>query len=292
MKRGARPSWSERWARMQADSAPTDPAAAATARTDPAPMSTVLMSTEPMGAVFSAETAAAGEVSPEGRPLQRERMRRWCGALALPAGAPRLAEGWIVDEVLDPEVALAAVPPLRARPAPGAIYFDLETTGFGATARVFLVGMLFEDGRGLRLVQHVAGDGGGERQVLLALLEAVIERPTLVTFNGRSYDVPLVRRRLRFHELPELPPTLEVVDLLHPARRRHRHELPDCRLATLERSVIGVQRPQHDMPGREAPLRYRDFLASGLRTTLDPVLAHNRTDLTSLVVLHESLLDK
>ncbi|MGE3166339.1 MAG: ribonuclease H-like domain-containing protein [Planctomycetota bacterium] len=172
-----------------------------------------------------------------------------------------------------------------------ALYFDLETTGLGLRARIFLTGCLCWEGGGLRLQQEFATDLAQEREVLSRLRERMVRRPRLITYNGRSFDVPLLRRRLAFHSLEPLPPELVVEDLLHRTRRAHGKGLPNCRLSTVERLLIGKLREGKDICGAEAPLRFQDFLATGRRELLDPIVYHNRIDLTTLVALRW-LLDR
>ena len=74
-------------------------------------------------------------------------------------------------------------------------------------------------------------------------------------------------------------------------RRRWKGELPDCRLTTVERRLLGLARFPGDVPGREIPERYRDFVQSGDRRWLDPVIEHNRRDVAALAVLLVRLLD-
>lgn len=171
------------------------------------------------------------------------------------------------------------------------MFFDLETTGLGLRARIFLTGCLYWEGTGLRLHQEFASDLPQEREVLDRLRTRIERRPRLVTYNGRSFDVPLLRRRLSFHSLPPLPDSLVVEDLLHRTRRAHGKGLPNCRLGTVERLVLGKLRGGQDVSGAEAPLRFQDFLATGRRDLLDPVVYHNRIDLTTLAGLRW-LLDR
>lgn len=214
---------------------------------------------------------------------------------------------WVVEESLDPAQAtsdhfapgFSSVAPRevvellgskkdKTRPsvrADRALFFDLETTGFGVQARIFMSGCLWWAGSRMQLLQEVAADLAQERELLKALHGRIEERPCLVTYNGRSFDVPLLRRRLSFHRLPPLPGELEVIDLLHATRRRHGKSLPNCKLATVERELIGKHRTGRDIPGAEAPLRFEDYLATGNRAFIDPVLYHNRIDLTTLAAL-------
>ena len=101
----------------------------------------------------------------------------------------------------------------------------------------------------------------------------------LVTFNGKSYDVPCLRERFVLHRLPP-PPIPAHVDILHPARRRWQGELPDCRLQTLERHVTGLHRTG-DVPSAEIPAVYHAFAADRDAARLAPVLHHGRLDVVT-----------
>ncbi len=80
-----------------------------------------------------------------------------------------------------------------------------------------------------------------------------------------------------------------LIDLLHPVRRRYRGELPDCKLSTVEREVLGRPRDRRDIPGAEAPLRFLDYQETGETRHLEPIIEHNRIDLTTLVMLYPLL---
>ncbi len=167
----------------------------------------------------------------------------------------------------------------------GLLFFDVETTGLGTSAAIFLAGALAWDGARLWLVQGVAKDVAEERLVAESFAGRIAAASLVVTFNGRAFDLPLLRRRLAFHRLPPLPATIRDIDLLHAIRRRYRGVLDDCRLATVERGVLGDARDEGDLPSAEVPLRFRDYLESGDVAHLEPVLLHNRRDLISLARL-------
>ncbi len=169
------------------------------------------------------------------------------------------------------------------------LFFDLETTGWIDRAQIFMAGYLFWVGGQLKLVQEIAADVAEERFLVISARQRIVENPHVISFNGASYDLPLLRRRLKFHGLPDLPEEMEHTDLLHRARRRYRRQLRDCRLSTLETEILGKRRLGLDVPGSEAPMRYYDYSRTGRREYLEPILYHNRVDLTSLVLLHERL---
>ncbi len=169
-------------------------------------------------------------------------------------------------------------------PTAGLVFFDLETTGLsgGAGTVAFVVGFGCFEGTRFRVWQFVLPSFAGERRMLAAVTAAVSRAHTLVTFNGKSFDVPFMETRWLFHRLETPLPALRHLDLLHPARRFWGPETGG--LGALEDRVLGFRR-KDDVPGFEIPSRYFDYLRSGDPALLRDVLAHNRLDLASLAVL-------
>jgi len=164
--------------------------------------------------------------------------------------------------------------------------FDTETTGLagGTGTRAFMVGAAdLVDGR-LRIRQLLATTLAAEQAMLEAFAAWLRPGTVLVSYNGRSYDAPLLKARYRLARLPCPITPLAHLDLLHPARRRWRGRWENCRLATIEHRVLGVLR-EDDLPGSEAPRAWRDYLLGGPATDLRRVLAHNHTDVRSLMQL-------
>jgi uncharacterized protein len=179
--------------------------------------------------------------------------------------------------------------------SPRLCFFDLETTGLagGAGTQAFLVGCaVLEDG-GLRVRQFLLPGFEHERAMLSAVAEWTAAQGTLVTFNGRSFDVPLIETRYLLHRLQFALADMPHLDMLHPARRLWKERpvvagpaLDDesCRLSVLERHLAGYHRIG-DVPGFEIPSRYYRFVRSGDAHGLEAVLEHNRIDLISLALV-------
>lgn len=184
----------------------------------------------------------------------------------------------------------------RARPP--FLFFDLETTGLngGAGTYAFLIGVgSFDDDDAFVTKQYVMTRASHERPMLRAVAEQLVASGALVSFNGKSFDAPLLESRFLFHRLSWVGETLPHVDMLHPARRFWRAEGGEpgsspCSLSVLERQVLGAER-HDDVPGMEAPSRYFQFVRSGDARPLAGVLEHNRLDLVSLAGLMARLLD-
>jgi hypothetical protein len=174
------------------------------------------------------------------------------------------------------------------------VFFDLETTGLsgGAGTYAFLVGFgWFADAGGFETRQYLLTDFRGERPMLEVVAADLARAGVLVSFNGKSFDAPVLETRYLFHRLKWVGAELRHLDLLHPARRfwgGGEGESP-CSLGALERRLVNVRRG-HDVPGFEIPARYFEFLRSGDAGPLAGVLEHNRQDLLSLAVLTSRLL--
>jgi uncharacterized protein YprB with RNaseH-like and TPR domain len=196
----------------------------------------------------------------------------------------RLSLGAALDAPLDLLSAIARV----GRPFEDArrfLFLDAETTGLagGTGTYAFLVGVGWLEEDRLVLAQHFMRDFDDE-PALLAALSPLLERASgVVTFNGSSFDLPLLETRYLMAR-GRWPATLLHLDLLRPARRVWTSCFADCRLATLEREVIGVVRDD-DVAGPLIPSLYFDFLRSRRAAPLARVLAHNRDDILALVAL-------
>lgn len=168
------------------------------------------------------------------------------------------------------------------------ICLDTETTGLsgGTGTSVFLTGLLEIDlaGGGMTLTQHLLEDPSKEAAFLQAILDTLGSGGLLVTYNGKTFDLPLLQTRLVMCRLPALPAGRPMLDLLFPARRFWKSRLAGCDLQTLEREVLQFER-ETDIPGWLIPQAYFQYLRDRQPRHLLPVLAHNRLDLLSLAAL-------
>jgi uncharacterized protein YprB with RNaseH-like and TPR domain len=189
-------------------------------------------------------------------------------------------------------------------PADGAgertLFVDLETTGLsgGAGTVAFLVGIGWFDLGAFQVRQFLLTSYASERALLCAVAECLDAAALLVTYNGKTFDVPVMETRWLFHRMPMPLESVRHFDMLHPARRLWRARVSDpradrlvaagdaggCRLGTLERVLCDVTRVG-DVPGMEIPSRYFRFLRTGDARPLEPVLEHNRLDLISLAAV-------
>ena len=165
-------------------------------------------------------------------------------------------------------------------------FVDVETTGLGARAGTvaFLVGLGWMEPGGFRVEQILERDPADERALLHAVGARLRAFQGIVTFNGKAFDLPVLETRYALSQLEVAHGDLVHCDLLHAARRLWAERLQSCRLVALEREVLGLRRTG-DLDGRLVPDAYLDYLRSGDGAILDPVLAHNRADLLSLLLL-------
>ncbi|MGQ0733962.1 MAG: ribonuclease H-like domain-containing protein [Acidobacteriota bacterium] len=179
--------------------------------------------------------------------------------------------------------------------APRLCFLDLETTGLagGAGTQAFLVGCATLEDDGIHVRQFLLPGFEHERALLAMFTAWSASLGTLVTFNGRSFDVPLIETRYLLHRLPFPLAHMPHLDMLHPARRLWKErpsvagpplDEDSCKLSVLERHLAGHHRIG-DVPGVEIPSRYFRFVRSGEPRLLEAVLEHNRIDLVSLAVV-------
>jgi hypothetical protein len=179
------------------------------------------------------------------------------------------------------------------------LFVDLETTGLagGAGTYAFLVGCGWFEGATFRVRQFFLSNYAAERGLLEDVADAMSASGALVTYNGKTFDLPLIDTRFLFHRMSAPYGSLPHLDMLHIARRLWRSQSPihasmgagrsaqvPCSLTTVERAVLGHVR-ERDVPGVEIPSRYFHYVRTGDARPLDGVLEHNRLDLLALAML-------
>jgi len=171
------------------------------------------------------------------------------------------------------------------------LFLDTETTGLadGSGTYAFLVGIAWWEGGGLEIEQFLLREYSEERSMLFALRERIAEHPVLVTFNGKSFDWPLLETRFRMSRKISVPTPLAHLDFLHPARNLWRLRLGSVRLSELERHILGWDRGMDVLSG-QIPQIYFDYLRGGPPERLVPVLNHNQMDLRGLAALSSRIL--
>ena len=171
------------------------------------------------------------------------------------------------------------------------LFLDTETTGLagGTGTYPFLVGLGWWEGGGLQVEQLFMREYSEEPSLLAALAERLAERPVLITFNGKSFDWPLLETRYRMTRTISPPVLRAHLDFLHPARNLWRLRLGSVRLSQLERHVLGWDRGP-DLASDLIPRIYLDFVRGGRADALVPVFHHNQMDLRGLAGLSGRIL--
>jgi len=170
------------------------------------------------------------------------------------------------------------------------VCFDTETTGLagGVGTRAFMIGSArWRDGE-LVVRQLYLTALGGEAEMLRRFSCGLPADAIFVSYNGRSYDAPLLKGRYRLHRQGHPFDNRGHVDLLHPVRRAYRGVWENCRLQTIERQLLGIVR-EDDLPGHEAPAAWLAYLRGQSSTALGRVLDHNRQDVVTLAILFDRL---
>ncbi|HXA79270.1 MAG TPA: ribonuclease H-like domain-containing protein [Candidatus Acidoferrales bacterium] len=166
------------------------------------------------------------------------------------------------------------------------LFLDTETTGLagGTGTYAFLVGLAWWDAGGLQVEQLFLRDFSEEHSLLHELSARLAERPVLVTFNGKSFDWPLLETRYRMTRCIRAPVPRAHLDFLHPARNLWRLRIGSVRLAELELHVLGWNRGA-DMVSAMIPQIYFEYLRGGPPEPLVPIFHHNQMDLRGLAAL-------
>jgi len=175
---------------------------------------------------------------------------------------------------------------IRGVPPEKWCFLDTETTGLmgGSGTYAFLIGVGRITPQGFRVRQFFMREFGEEPSLLAALTEHLKQFEVLITYNGRTYDQPLLETRFRM--VRQRPPfaSLEHLDLLHGARRLWNLRFDSCRLVELENQILGVER-QGDLPGDLIPYVYFEYVRKQEIFRLVPVFHHNAVDILTLACL-------
>jgi uncharacterized protein YprB with RNaseH-like and TPR domain len=208
-----------------------------------------------------------------------------CITESTPHGPVLVRREFVLATPLDEPTALASCAGLPEGALESPLFLDTETTGLsGGTGTVaFLVGLAWPTRDGIELAQYFLADFHQEPALLWAIGECLRRHSAIVTYNGKTFDLPLLQNRLVMARSRPSWPSLPHLDLLGVVRRLFRPRLPDCALRTVEAAVLALQR-EEDLPGSLIPSRYFAWLR-GSDAGLEAVFAHNRQDVLSLVDL-------
>lgn len=169
-------------------------------------------------------------------------------------------------------------------------FIDIETIGLYYIHPVFLVGILYFQGGQGYVKQFLARNFDEEKAILKETARELGNTDVIASFNGRSFDLPYLKNRMKYHQLNEEVKAFHV-DLLRPARKQYKGVYPNCRLITLERELFHQER-ENDVPGAEIADYYYRYLDTGDRSWLDPILEHNALDLLSMAKLLGVLIEE
>jgi uncharacterized protein YprB with RNaseH-like and TPR domain len=167
-----------------------------------------------------------------------------------------------------------------------ALFIDLETTGLsgGSGVVAFLVGLGFYRDDKFYVAQFFLGELAEEEKMIQELGQffSQMNFQSVVTFNGKGFDMPLLETRFILHKQPFILSELPHLDFLFPARSLWRHKHESCRLYHLAREVVEADRSE-DIPSAEIPWRYFEYLNTGNFDLIEPILYHNQEDILSLL---------
>ena len=166
------------------------------------------------------------------------------------------------------------------------IFLDTETTGLagGAGTYIFLVGVGYFEGDQFCVRQYFMRDFNEERALLSAVNELLSKYEAIVSYNGKTFDIPLIQSRFIMSGMKLNLKNPGHFDLLYPARRLWKRRLENCSLSTVERDILGVIR-EDDVPGYLVPEIYFRYLKTKDARALKQVFEHNLQDILSLVAL-------
>jgi len=167
-----------------------------------------------------------------------------------------------------------------------AVFLDLETTGLaGGTGTVpFLVGLAYYRDEQFKVTQFFLNEMAEEDRLIRELAQFIQDMgfKSIITYNGKAFDMPLVETRFALHRTPCPLRGLPHLDFLFSARSLWKHKYDSCRLSHLAQQIVQAERSE-DIPGAEIPLRYFQYIRSGDFSLIDPILYHNQEDLLSLL---------
>lgn len=168
------------------------------------------------------------------------------------------------------------------------IFLDTETTGLsgGTGTLAFLVGIARFDDDGLKLTQFLVEDPSEEPAMLLEFANQTADIEAVVTFNGKSFDMPLLKSRFVINRMPIPFGEWGHLDLLHLSRRIWRQRLSSRSLKDLEHEILHIPRSDDEVPGWMIPEIYFSYLRSGDASQIANVVYHNAMDIVSLAALY------
>ena len=173
-------------------------------------------------------------------------------------------------------------------------FFDTETSSLnlGSGAFAFLCGFsYFNEAGGVCVDQFFMPHPSEEQAFIHAVQSFLLPFKVLSSYNGKAFDVPMLRNRFLLHSMEDDSLEKPHLDLLFVARSLWKRRLASCRLADVEQRILSLEREEEEFPGYLVPLLYQDYLREGDPTPLKGVLYHNEQDVVSLAALYILLSD-
>lgn len=165
-------------------------------------------------------------------------------------------------------------------------FMDIETKGL-SNVPIILIGVAEIEGNNIVCSQYFLRDYAEEEAILDGYLSHLDEDSVHVTFNGKSFDVPFIKNRCTYNRI-DANLDLPHLDLMHFAKNLWKHQLPNCRLQTIEKEFFGIER-EDDVPGQYIPGYYDTYLAEDNIGPIVPIIEHNRQDIISLAGFLEKM---
>ncbi len=200
--------------------------------------------------------------------------------LAEPYGSLDLQEAFEIDAMILPQVFQIE----RSINPQNLLFIDTETTGLsGGTGTIaFMIGLGFIEKNNFIVHQYFITQLSHEEGMLELLQKVVPNFQCLVSYNGKSFDIPLINSRFVMNRMPPMPDELNHIDLLHPTRTLWKYSMENCKLKTIETDLLGLFR-EGDIPGEMIPDVYFDYLRSRRIDKIERIFYHNRFDIITML---------
>lgn len=172
------------------------------------------------------------------------------------------------------------------------VFLDTETSGLsgGTGTFVFMIGLGFHTETGFKLIQLFLRDPSQEMALITSLNRLIDSFSAVVSFNGKSFDIPILNTRCVLNGFSSPFSIIEHVDLLHLARRLWRNRLPSRALVDLESDIIRFSQSQEEVPGWMIPRVYFNYLRTGDARPISGIFYHNSIDILTLAVLFNGII--
>lgn len=167
------------------------------------------------------------------------------------------------------------------------LILDIETLGFSSVP-IILIGLARIKDNNILIDQYLSRNMKEEPAMLMALVRCLRKNDTIITFNGGRFDIPFIEERFSFHRIKESLYTKTHHDALPLSRHAWKKKLPNCKLGTLEKYILGLER-KDDIPSRSVPNFYNAYIRQKNVGPLVPIISHNKQDLITLAMIFSKL---